>query len=357
MYKFIIGDIVRKVGIGIIGFGSIGKYHLKAYNRVPEAEVIAVCDIDENELKIAKNQYGIENLYKDYHDLLSRNDIDAVSICLPNRLHSIVTIDSLKMNKHVLCEKPPAISTREVKEMFDTSKRMGKKLLIELTRRFMNKTRTAKKLIKLGDLGPIYYAKCGYIRRSGIPGYGSWFTTKSEAGAGPLYDIGVHALDLTFWLMDDFKSDYVIGSTYAKFGPKGKGKGGWGKPVPGGPFDVEDFASAYIKMKSGTTIYLEACWASHMKTHFYTIILGEKGGLDYENMVLYTEEDDVLVDKKINYSENDPYLDAVKHFIDTIIHDVEPITTAEQMIWLQATLEAVLKSAEINEPVKVSTLI
>ena len=349
---------MQKVRVGVIGFGSIGKYHFRAYKKIPNVEIVAVCDIDEEELKIAKNEYNVENLYKDYKELLSRSDIDAVSVCLPNRLHSIVTIEALKMGKHVLCEKPPAITTREVKEMFDTSEKMGRKLMIELTFRFMEKTRAAKKLIEGGTLGSVYYARCGCLRRSGIPGYGSWFTTKSEAGAGPLFDIGVHALDLTFWLMNDFKSDFVVGSTYAKFGPRGKGKGGWGKPVPGGPFDVEDFATAYIKMQSGATVYLEVSWASHLGgDRFYSIILGENGGLDYENMMIYTEENDILIDKKIIYQNKDPYLTALSHFIDCIVHDKDPITTKDQMIWLQATLEATLISAEKNKPVMVSTLI
>ncbi len=349
---------MEKIKVGVIGFGSIGKYHLRAYKKIPNVEVVAVCDIDKKELKVAKNEYGIENLYTDYHDLLAREDIDAVSVCLPNRLHSIVTIEALKQGKHVLTEKPPAITTKEVKEMFETSKKYGKKLMVELTSRFKEKTRTAKKLIEKGALGGVYYARCGCLRRSGIPGYGSWFTTKSEAGSGPLFDIGVHALDLTFWLMNDFKSDYVVGSTYAKFGPRGKGKGEWGKPIPGGPFNVEDFASAYIKMQSGATIYLEVSWASHLGgDRFYSIILGDKGGLDYENMMLFTEEDDILIDKKILYRKNDPYLAALSHFIECIVYDKEPITTRDQMVWLQATLESALISAEKNEPVKVSTLV
>ena len=347
-----------KIRIGIIGFGSIGKYHFRAFDKHPDAEVVAVCDIDEAELKLAKSEYGIDAVYKDYHDLLAREDIDAVSVALPNYLHAPVTIEALKSGKHVLCEKPPAITAREVKEMFETSRKTGKSLVIELTFRFMNKSQAAKKLIESGALGDIYYARCGYLRRSGIPGYGSWFTRKKEAGAGPLFDIGVHALDLTLWLMGDFKSDYVIGSTYAKFGPRGKGKGGWGKPVPGGPFEVEDLASAYIKMQSGATVYLEVSWAAHIGGgKFYSIILGDKGGLDYEAMTLYSEEDDVLLDKKIVTREDDPYFSAISHFVDTVVRDVEPLTKPEEMIWLQATLEAALKSAEKNEPVKVSSII
>ncbi len=347
-----------KARIGIIGFGSIGKVHIENFMKIKEAEVVAVCDIDERELEYAKSKYGIDRLYKDYHDLLSREDIDAVLVCLPNRLHSVVTIEALKSGKHVLCEKPPAITAREVKEMFDTSKRCGKKLLIGLTMRFRNQTQVLKSYLSSGALGDIYYAKCGYLRRSGIPGMGSWFTTKSEAGAGPLYDIGVHVLDLTLWLMGDFRADTVMASTYAKFGPRGKGMGGWGKPVPGGPFDVEDLGVALIKMRSGATVFLEASWAAHVgESGIYSLILGDKGGVDYTSMTIHTEENGVLVDKRLHYTKNNPYLTEAQHFVECILKDKEPITKPEEMIWLQAILEATLKSAEKGHEVKVEQLI
>lgn len=344
--------------IGIIGFGSIGKIHLENYRRIKDVEVVAVCDIDKAELEVARAKYGIEKVYEDYRLMLDREDIDAVSVCLPNNLHAEATIYSLKAGKHVLCEKPPAITAKEVREMFDTAKKTGMVLMIGLTYRFLDKSKVAKKFADAGALGEIYYARCGYLRRSGIPGMGSWFTTKSEAGAGPLFDIGVHVLDLTFWLMGDFRSDIVRASTYAKFGPYGKRAGTWGKPVPGGPFDVEDMGVAFIKMRSGATVILEVSWAANIGgVVFNTILLGDRGGLDYDSMTLYTEENDTLVDKKLSYRNNNAYLDELTHFVHTIRTGEEPITRADEMVWLQATLEAALKSAEEKREIKVESVL
>jgi len=349
---------VEKVRVGIIGFGSIGKFHIERFKKLPNAEVIAVCDIDKKELEYARTKYGIELLFEDYHDLLAKENIDAVLICLPNRLHAPVTIEALKAGKHVLCEKPPALTAKEVKEMFEASKKYGKKLLIGLTMRFRNRSQVLKSYIDGGALGEVYYAKCGYLRRSGIPGMGSWFTRKSEAGAGPLYDIGVHVLDLTFWLMNNFKAEKVLASTYAKFGPQGKGLGKWGKPVPGGPFDVEDLAAAFIKMRNGATVFLEVSWAAHVgESRIYSLLLGDKGGADYASMTIYTEEKGTMIDKKLHYVESDPYLAEAQHFVECVLHDKEPITKPDEMIWLQATLEAALKSAETGREVRVEELI
>ncbi|MGQ9513967.1 MAG: Gfo/Idh/MocA family protein [Thermoproteota archaeon] len=345
---------MNKVNVGVIGCGSIGVYHIASYQKVPNVKVVALCDIDEAALNQAKSKFGVDQIYRDYRDLLSRKDVDAVSVCLPNRLHSIVSVAAFEAGKHVLCEKPPAINANEAKKMIDAAEKAGKKLLIGLTFRFQNRSRVLKEHIEAGELGEIYYAKCGCLRRSGIPGMGSWFTTKSEAGAGPLYDIGVHALDLTLWLMDNFKPKSVLGSTYMKFGHLGKGKGDWGKPVKGGPFDVEDLAAAFIKMQNGATVFLEVSWAAHIgEEKFYSTLLGDKAGADFESMMIFSEEKGKPVNKKLLYRENDGYLSEVEHFINCIVKDEKPVTEPEQILCVQKILDAAMKSAETDREVRI----
>jgi predicted dehydrogenase len=346
---------MEKVQVGVIGCGSIGAYHITSYQKTNKAEVVALCDVEETTLKAAQAKYNISKGYLDYKDLLSDSNVEAVSVCLPNRLHSMVTVDALKAGKHVLCEKPPAINASETQRMFDTRDKTGKKLLIGLTMRFRNDSCALKSHIDAGELGEVYYAKCGYLRRSGIPGMGSWFTRKSDAGAGPIYDIGVHALDLTMWLMNNFEARSAFASSYAKFGPFWKGAGDWGKPVPGGSFDVEDLATAMIRMRDGATIFLEVSWASFVgEEQFYSILLGDKGGADLANVSIISEEHEHFVEKKVSYSKNDPYVSEVEHFVDCILSDKEPITTAEQMIALQKILDAVLESAEKKKEVHIT---
>jgi predicted dehydrogenase len=348
------GKVMGKVRVGVIGCGSIGVYHIASYKKVPNAEVVALCDIDEVALNEAKSKFGVGQIYKDYRDLLSRGEVDAVSVCLPNRLHSIVSVAAFEAGKHVLCEKPTAINAKEAQKMIDASKKADKKLLIGLTFRFQNRSRVLKEHIEAGELGDIYYSKCGCLRRSGIPGMGSWFTTKSEAGAGPLYDIGVHALDLTLWLMNNFKPKSVLGSMYTKFGHLGKGKGDWGKPVEGGPFNVEDLAAAFIKMQDGSTVFLEVSWAAHIgEEKFYSTLLGDKAGADFESMMIFSEEKGNLVNKKLLYRENDGYLAEVEHFIDCIVKDKEPLTKGEQILGVQKILDAAMKSAETGQEVRI----
>jgi predicted dehydrogenase len=344
-----------KVGIGVIGCGSIGRVHIDRFQKVSNAQVVAVCDTDEAALDRGKAEYGVSKAYKDYRDLLDRKDVDAVSVCLPNFLHCPVTVDAFGAGKHVLCEKPAATRAEEAIRMVEAGEKAGKKLMIGLCQRFSGNTQVLKAHIESGELGEIYYAKCGYLRRSGIPGMGGWFTTQAQAGAGPIYDIGVHALDLTLWLMDNFESESVLAVGYAKFGPSGKGAGGWGTPVPGGPFDVEDLAAGLIRMKNGTAVFLEVSWAAHVEAgSFYSTLLGDKAGVDFGSMTIFSEEQGQFVDKKLHAPEQDNYLEEMKHFVGCITEDEETLTTKDQIIGVQKTLDGILDSAKAGEAVTIS---
>ena len=213
---------MQKLGFGIIGCGSIGKHHLKQLKEIERAKVKAACDIDASTLEGFGESAGLprERLYNDYRELLKKDDVEAVVICLPNRLHSSVTVEALEAGKHVLCEKPMAVNLKEAEKMVEAAEMTGRKLQVGLQNRFKGESQALKGYVERGDLGDIYFAKCGWLRRNGIPGWGSWFTRRKDAGAGPIYDIGVHALDLTLWLMDNFEPAEAYASSYMKFGPE-----------------------------------------------------------------------------------------------------------------------------------------
>ena len=342
------------VRFGVIGCGSIGLHHMKKLLDIDQAEVVAACDINPTTLGRFGEDASLpkQGLYEDYRRLLKREEIDAVVVCLPNRLHSTVTVEAFEAGKHVYCEKPMAVNLAEARRMVEAAEGSGLKLLIGLQNRFRGDIQALKRHMDNGELGDVYYARCGWLRRSGVPGWGSWFTRKKDAGAGPIYDIGVHVLDLTLWLMSNFEPATAYASSYAKFGPEKRGLSGWGKPEPEGYFDVEDLATALLKMENGASVSFDVSWASHIeKPRRISTILGDKAGLDLESMTIYSTEDGGHVDKKIHFDENDPYLDAMSHFVDCIQRDEEPLTRPEEMLGLQKALDMILKSCMENRVV------
>ncbi|HID11632.1 MAG TPA: Gfo/Idh/MocA family oxidoreductase, partial [Candidatus Latescibacteria bacterium] len=332
---------MEKVQVGVIGCGSIGTWHIERFQKAG-AEVVAICDIRRDRLEQVKADYKVPKSYIDYEDLLARKEVDAVVVALPTYLHKPVTVAAFEVGKHVLCEKPAAMNTAEVEEMLSARDQAGKKLLIGLTQRFRNSSHVLKEHIEAGELGEVYYAKCGYLRRSGIPGMGSWFTRRDQAGAGAIFDIGVHALDLAMWLMGEFRPKEVLASSYAKFGPLGKGAGGWGFPEPDGPFDVEDLGSAFIKMESGATVFLEVSWAAHIGGgQFYVTLLGDRAGADWGSLTVFGEDMGHQVDKKLYAEQNDPYLDEARHFLGCVRDEEEALTRDEEILGVQMALDAV----------------
>jgi predicted dehydrogenase len=343
------------VKIGMIGCGTISRYHLRKIQELDSIEVVAAYNRGKaNRLEFGRDAgLSSDDLYSDVSNLIKHPGLDAVINCLPNSMHSGVSVEALEHGLHVLCEKPMATSLKEAQEMIDAAKRNDKKLFIGLTRRFKGEVIAAKGIIEDGTLGDIYYANSAWMRRNGIPGWGSQFTRKDMAGAGPIYDIGVHALDTTCWLMDDFEAEQVLASSYTKHGPYRRGLEDWGTPDWNGYYDVEDLSSAIIKMKSGTTINFEVSWAAHIPYERITAkLVGEKAGFDIESMMLYTTKDEKEIDTLIPHENTDAYLLEMQHFVECIKNDKEPITTPQQMLELQAMLDMILLSSSENRVIK-----
>lgn len=117
---------MSQIRVGIIGVGAIGKHHVGTYGAISGVEVVAIADINEAEANRVAEQCDVPHVYTDFRELLQRNDLDAVDVCLHNNLHAPVTIAALRAGKHVFCEKPMAGSYVDAKAMYDTAQQCGR---------------------------------------------------------------------------------------------------------------------------------------------------------------------------------------------------------------------------------------
>jgi predicted dehydrogenase len=211
--------------------------------------------------------------------------------------------------------------------------------------------------VEEGALGKIYNAKTGWFRRKGIPGWGSWFTQSEVTGGGPLIDIGVHMLDLSLYLMGNPKPVSVYGSTYAEFGPKKRGIGNWGTPNWNGFYDVEDLATALIKMEDGSTLSLEVSWAVHMDTDNQPFIhlMGSEGGASIKGSSgkLLTEKFNRAIDIDLQAPESaqSDREGVSKHFVECIREGKEPITSAMSALTNNLIIDAIYESSKTGHEV------
>jgi len=268
--------------VGVVGTGGAGAEHILAYLQYPGVEVVAIADPRESRLAEMAAKHHIPFTYTDYQDLIARDDLDIVSVATPNHLHAPVTIAALNSGKHVLCEKPLARELAEGEAMVRAAISANRALVVAFNHRQRGDVRVLKAHIDQGGLGRIYHAKATWMRRSGIPGMGGWFTTRAMAGGGPLIDLGVHVLDMALYLLGEPEVSAVSAATYAELGPRGRG--GRGDTSGQTAYEVEDLATAFIRLSNGVTLLLEASWAVYGRhgDDFGVSLFGTDGGADIE---------------------------------------------------------------------------
>lgn len=345
------------LNVAVVGAGAIGLDHIRSFQSHPSARVVALAETSPERGREAATQFGIPDLCTDYRDLLGRSDIDIVSIALPNFLHAPVGLDVLRAGKHLMIDKPMATNATEAAKVIALAKRRKLHLMVGQNMRFMPTAQTVKSLVEKGKLGDVYHAKAFWLRRSGIPKIGTWFTQKALAGGGCTYDIGVHALDLALHLMDDFEPACVSGQTFTKFGDRGLGEGGWGKSErdPNRPFDVDDMSMALIKMKSGRTVLLEATWAVHQTTRdeHGVQLFGTDGGARTHPALFYRQTRTGYMVEELKETASILIDNRMAHFVDVVLGKTAPYVKPEQSLAVQKILDAIYKSSETGREVRI----
>lgn len=362
----------KKLKIGIIGCGGIANQkHMPALEKLTNlAEMVAFCDVIEERAAKAAQQFGVENakVYTNYLELLKDESIDVVHVLTPNLQHSFITVDALEANKHVMCEKPMAINSKEAKDMVDAANRTGKKLTIGYQNRFREDSEILYKASRAKEFGDVYFAKAHAIRRRAVPTWGVFLDAKQQGG-GPLIDIGTHALDLTLWCMDNYKPQSVTGSVYYKLPDKHEGNmfGPWDPKN----YQVEDSAFGFIKMQNGATIILECAWALNTTDvrEAMTTLCGTEGGAEMKanpgssisDLVFNSTKYGKLVELKpatgsgISYFDvgaEDPSVKEARQWLECIINDTEPLVKPEQALVVTQILEAIYTSAKTGKTIE-----
>ncbi len=345
--------MAKKLRIGIIGSGAIAQgAHMPGYAQLEDVELYAVADISAAARKSAAEKFNVPYAFRDWRQLVAMDEIEAVSVCTPNALHYEPTVACLKAGKHVLVEKPMAISADQAQKMAAAARRYGRKLMVGQTARFSPESRAMKEIVDSGALGAIYYARALALRRRGIPGWGA-FTSKRLSAGGPIYDIGVHILDLTLWLMGFPAPTRVSGTVYNPIGTrKGRqvaGMGGWDPKK----FQVEDFGVGLVKFTNAATLVLEASWALNIpEDQFSTTLCGTKGGLHSSPLTLVREEyGSLTVAKPELLAGPGGHAEEVRAFVECIRKDLPSPVPAEEALITQQILDAIYESSKSGEEV------
>lgn len=253
------------IRVGVIGVGSIAEIaHLPNYRKNDQVVLAAVADFNEQRAQSVANKFGVAAAYTDVEQMLANENIDAVSICTPNTSHVPLALTAIRHGVDVLLEKPLSTDYSEAKALVAEAEKANRICMIGMPHRFRNQARALKHLVDAGELGDIYYVKAKILRRRGTPT--GWFTDRSKSGGGSLMDIGVHALDLAWWITGMQKPAKISGQLVQGIGKyntlmTGRWKSADAANQDNSVFDVEDFSTAYIRFENGMVLSLEVSWA------------------------------------------------------------------------------------------------
>ncbi|WP_217586501.1 Gfo/Idh/MocA family protein [Lentibacillus saliphilus] len=348
------------IKVGIIGAGSISEFHFEAYKHNNEVDIVAVCDLNEQRAKDKAGKYGATKHFTDYNELLALSEIDAVSICTWNNSHAEIAIAALNAGKHVLVEKPLCKTVEEARHIEAAANAHHNQIFqVGFVRRHGTNAKVLKKFIDAGDLGDIYYAKASYIRALGNPG--GWFADKERSGGGPLIDIGVHVIDLSWYLMGKPKVKSVSGNTYNRLGNrshiehKSFYKAADYDPDQNG---VEDMVNALIRFENGASILVDASFTLHAKGDSGELkIFGEKGGAEIDpSLHLTAEKHNTILNvtpeiDAVSFDMMDGFQNEIDHYISCIKGEAETIAPAEDGLEIMKILAGIYESAETGKEV------
>ena len=356
--------------IGIIGAGGMFRYHVQGF-RLAGADVAAVADPAPGVAARAAAESSIAKSFDSVDAMLAGcPELDAVSIIVPNKFHKDLAVRSLQAGKHVFCEKPPALNAGEVREMKAAAEKAGKTLMFNFNNRARPDTCAMMDYIRDGTVGAIRSAQAKWVRRTGIPGFGGWFTTKALSGGGPLIDL-MHMVDLALYFMDYPEPEFALARTYSDFIQDKSFKGPWGIPdVNDGVTDVESAAHGFVTFKTGQVLSLQISWAEMVKREEVSVVFqGQKAGGMVRRLFGRDGIDDTAIDtgelyvqehgRSVNRElvvEPDPAMGRVRsaaNFIRAIEGSEAPLNTVDQALSLMRIVDATYESARTGKPVAV----
>lgn len=351
---------MKPIQIAVIGTGSISAMHLQSYKNNPNTTIYAVCDLNEQRAKQAAEKYGATKIFTDYRELLADPVIDAVSICTWNNTHAEISIAALDAGKHVLVEKPLCRTVEEALLVQEAVERSGKLLQVGFVRRYDTNAQLLRSMADRGEFGEIYFAKASNIRRLGNPG--GWFSDIERSGGGPLIDIGVHIIDLCWYMMGRPKAVSVSANTYKKLGNRANVRNL--SFYQAADYDaekntVEDMANALIRFENGASLLMDVSFTLHAKDNDGTVkLFGEKGGFEIDpKTVIVTEQNDTIVNI---YPQTDhpgfhfdgAFQNEINHFAACISNNKQPISPVQDGVEIMKILcgiyESAAKGAEVR---------
>jgi predicted dehydrogenase len=344
--------MAEAIRVGIIGGGWPGRAHARGYLASGGFRLMAVADLIPARRREMMNEFKIPRELATWEELVADKELDAVSVCLPTHLHAAAAIAALRAGKHVVCERPPALSASEAKRIEAAAVKNQRVVLYGMQRRFGGAEMAAKQAIVKEYAGKVYHARTVWTRTRAVPIGTGWFTDQEKAGGGALMDLGSVMLDLGWYLLGEPRPVSVFAATQKRLEPL----------VPDEvKCDVEEAAFGMVRFEGGVTLELAVSWALNQSPGQNGVVCrvhGTQGAVD-----VYTSKGAVMhrgFGGKAEAKETPLKLPKVvghgammRHFRECVLGKTGPTFGAAQGVVLMQMLEAMYKSAETGKSVQI----
>lgn len=329
------------VKIAVIGLGGIAQLvHLPILTKLKDVVVTAVAETNKNKLNTVADKFGIKNKFTDYKLLLEKADFDVALIATPTNTHKDIALDLLTAKKHLLIEKPIALNLAEAKAIDSAAAKNDCKVMVGMNLRFRPDAMLLKSLVNNGELGDIFYIKCGWLRKQSSDE--KWFLRKSISGGGVVFDLGINLFDLSLWLLDYPPIQSVSVKTFNH-----------------NTKNVEDSAVGFIRCKNGSVINFDVSWSLHSETDGFNLTAyGSKGTAHLNPLVAYRRVDSNQIDlaPKVSGRKNlfkKSYENELKHFLGALKGNYIIPSSSADAVKRMELVQALYESAEKNKEIKV----
>ncbi|MGH7179594.1 MAG: Gfo/Idh/MocA family protein [Tepidisphaeraceae bacterium] len=342
--------------VGFIGAGGIALMHMQYLKKIDGVGIAAASDVSAAALERARDEYAIPSIYADHREMLKKEaDLDAISVCTPNGLHARNTIDALEAGKHVMVEKPMAMSATEAQSMNDAAKRANKKLIVGFQYRFDPKSRMIHDQISSGAFGKVMYVRCQALRRRGIPNWGV-FGRKDLQGGGPMIDIGVHVLEMAHYMIGSPNPVSATGNTWTFFGNKPSDTSCMWPNWDHKTYSVEDMAAGMVRFDNGAILTIEASFVAHIEKDIWNVnVMCEKGGANWETGQIFADYAKQQMNMTPGHVDRPDIFEAkMRHFVDVCRDGKENVSPGEHGMMVQKMLDGVYASAEKGREVEIA---
>ncbi|MGE7879924.1 Gfo/Idh/MocA family protein [Peribacillus muralis] len=340
--------------IAIIGGGQMaGKVHISYYRTRNEVEIVAVVGPNFERTKDFAKRNEIARYYTDVEEMFQAEKPDIVSVCTPNKYHHEHVMKALEHGCHVLCEKPPSISSQEARQMQEVAEGNNLILAYNFHHRFAENVKIMQQKVAEGLLGEVYVVKAKALRRIGVPGWGN-FTNKDAQGGGPLIDLGIHMLDAALHVLGYPKVEKVTAKMFQKIGTK-KSHGSFGEWDPN-KYEVEDSLLGFIELEGGCLLQIETSFALNIKeTSIMNVEFhGDEAGATLFPAHIHSDRKGKLV-TILNRETADPdrLQKGMAAFVDKCLGKEVMVADGREGYLIMQLVEALYQSAEKGESITI----